>query len=90
MTAGACLQHAPAFPREPGGEYKPNLAPKLHQPAYDEGADFGDPFEVAVDVNDPKPVVQGRASDEEIGDRRSVPHPMVMGQVPLEFERALE
>ena len=78
------------------GDYGANVettsprSPELHQPAHGEGADLGYSLKVAVDVNDAEPVVQGCASNEEIWDRRSVPHPMVVSQVPLEIERALE
>jgi hypothetical protein len=41
-------------------------------------------------VNGAEPVVQSRASDEEIRDRRSVPHAVVVSQVPLEIVSALE
>jgi hypothetical protein len=41
-------------------------------------------------VNDAEPMVQGRASDEEIWDRRSVPHAVVVSQIPLEIVSALE
>jgi hypothetical protein len=47
-------------------------------------------LEVAIDVNDTEPVVQGCASDEEIRDRRSVPHAVVVSQIPLEIVGALE
>ena len=62
----------------------------LDQPAHGEWADLRDSLEVAVDVNDAEPVVQGRASDEEIRDRRSVPHAVVVSQIPLEIVSALE
>ena len=49
-----------------------------------------DSLEVAVYVNDAESVVQGGASDEEIRDRRSVPHALMVSQIPLEIVSALE
>ena len=62
----------------------------LGQPAYGEWADLRDSLEVAVDVNDAESVVQGRASDEEIRDGRSVPHAVMVSQIPLEIVSAFE
>ena len=63
---------------------------ELGEPSNDEWTDLGDAFEVAVDVNDAKLVVQCGAGNEEIWDRRSVPHSMVVRKVALENPRAIE
>jgi hypothetical protein len=62
----------------------------LEQPADSKGADLRNSLEIAIDVNDAEPVVQGSASDEEIRDRRPVPHAVVMSQISLEIVCALE
>jgi hypothetical protein len=72
------------------GEGLPLGGVASRQPAYDERADFGDALEVAIDVNDAEPVVQGRAGDEQIWNRRSVPHAVVMSQVALQGQGSLE
>jgi hypothetical protein len=62
----------------------------LTKPAHDEGTDLGDPFEVAVDVDDAEVMVERRLGDEQIGDRDAVPHPMVMREVTLQPQRSFE
>lgn len=47
--------------------------------AHNQRPHLGDALEIAVDVDDAEPVVERRAGDEQIRDRRAVPHPVVMG-----------
>ena len=41
-------------------------------------------------MNDAEPVVEGGARDQKIWDRRAVPHPMMVRQIPLQIERLVE
>ena len=58
--------------------------------ADDQRANLGDPLEVAVDVHDPEPVVERGLRDQEIRDRRAMPHAVVVSEVPLQQQCALE
>lgn len=46
--------------------------------------------EVPVHVYNAKSMVQRRLGDEQIWDWRSVPHPVVMREVALELQRAVQ
>ena len=62
----------------------------LPQPAALEWPNLRDPFEVTVDVNDPEPVVECGFGDEKVGNRRAVPHAVVVCQVSLQHESSVE
>ena len=51
---------------------------------------LGDPFVVPIHVDDAETVMERRLGDEKVGDRRSVPEAVVVGQIPLQRERAVE
>ena len=51
---------------------------------------FSNALEVPVHVNDTESMVQRRLSDDQIRDGSSVPHPVVVREVALELERALQ
>lgn len=60
------------------------------QPADDKWAHFGDPLKVPVDVDDAELVMERGTRDEQVGYGRAVPHPVVVSQVSLEIEHAIE
>ena len=62
----------------------------LPEPPNPKRTHLGDPLVIPVDVDDTQPVVKRSLGDEEIGERRPVPHPMVMGKIPLQIKRPVE
>ncbi len=60
------------------------------QPAYQQRTDLRNAVKVAVNVHYPHPVVEGCFGDEQVGNRGSVPHSMMMGEVVLKPERPVE
>lgn len=60
------------------------------EPPRDQRADLGDPREVAVDVHHAEVVEERRFGDQEIWDRRAVPHPVVVRQGLLQAQRPVE
>jgi hypothetical protein len=62
----------------------------LTEAASGEGSNLGDALIVPVDVHDPQLVMKSYFSDQQIGDRCAVPHPMVMCEVALESERPFQ
>ena len=60
------------------------------QPTTLERSDLRDPLEVAIDVDDTEPVVQGGLGDQQVGNRGAMPHAVVVRQVSLEVERTVE
>jgi len=63
---------------------------RLAEAADSKGPDFGDAGIVAVDVHNPKPMMDSRFSDQQVWDRGAVPHSVVMSEVALEHERPLQ
>jgi hypothetical protein len=53
-------------------------------------ADFGDAVEVPVDVNDAELVVDCGLGDEKVGDGGAVPHAVVVDEVALELQGAVQ
>jgi len=66
------------------------LGGAVRQSANREGTYLGDPLEVRVDMNDTKAVMQGSLSDEQVGDWRAMPHPMMVRKVSLQPKRPLQ
>jgi hypothetical protein len=62
----------------------------LPEPTHGQRADLCNSLVVVVDVDHSGPMVQGRFGDQQVGDRRSMPHPMVVREVVLERERAFQ
>jgi hypothetical protein len=62
----------------------------LSQPADRKWPDLGDSREVPVDVHYTEPVMQSRLGDQQVGDGGAMPHPVMMSEVSLEFQGALE
>ena len=62
----------------------------LSEPSHYERAHFGDPREVAVDVDDAEVVIQGRFGDEEVRNGDAMPQPVMVGEVPLEAQGSFE
>ncbi len=62
----------------------------LPEPPDRQRSHLGDAVMVAIHVHDAEVVVQCGLRDEEIRDRRAVPHAVVMGQVTLEVQGTIE
>jgi hypothetical protein len=59
------------------------------EPSYHERTHLRDPLVVAVDVQDAEAVVHRGLGDQQVRDRRAMPHPMVVGEVALELKCTL-
>jgi hypothetical protein len=60
------------------------------EPSYSQWPHLGNPVEVTVHVKDAELVVQGSLGDEQVGDRRAVPHPVMVSEIALQSQGALE
>jgi hypothetical protein len=69
----------------PGG-----LSAGWTQAANDQGTNFRNAIEVTVDVDHAHAMVERGLGDEEIGDRRPVPHAVVVREVLLEPQCPIE
>ena len=56
----------------------------------DERSHLGDPLVVPINVDDSETVMESGFGDQEIRDRRSMPHAVMMGKVLLKYQRAVE
>jgi hypothetical protein len=66
------------------------VSPSSSEASHDERADLGDPLVVAIDMDDAEVVMECGLGDEEIRERRAMPHPVVVGEVELNLESELE
>jgi len=62
----------------------------MGQSANGEGTNLGNSLEVAVDMNHAKAMMQSSFCDEQIGDRRPVPHAVMARQVSLKPQGAVQ
>ena len=60
------------------------------EPPHRERAHLCDPLEITVQVDDAEVVVKRGLRYEQVGDRRPVPHSVMVGKVPLEPQGAFE
>ena len=63
---------------------------RLSDPPDRERTDLRNPLVVAVNVNYTQAMVKGSLGDQQVGYRRAMPHPMVMGKIPLQSQCPVE
>ena len=63
---------------------------RLPKTSNGETANLGYTVEVCIYMHDAEPVVEGGLGYEEIGNRDSMPHAVMVGQVPLEPKGSIE
>jgi hypothetical protein len=68
----------------------PGLTSGQSQAANCQGAHFRDAVEITIDVDHAEAVVKSRLGDQEVWNRRPVPHPMMVGEILLEMKGSVK